>query len=120
MLGIRNRVERSSRATRVLLREKARVASIFVRADGEAASDEETSEERIHLDLAADDVELKSAASRRSVPPGGITRQNAGAVGVGVGVGVRGPTSGHAGALPTKPHDLRECWLVGPVRSIIR
>ena len=56
MLGIRNRVERSSRATRVLLREKARVASIFVRTDGEATSDEKTSKERMHLDLEADDV----------------------------------------------------------------
>ena len=65
------------------------MASIFVRTDGEATSDEKTSKERMHLDLEADDVELKSAASRRSVPPGGITRQNAGAVGVG-GVSVRG------------------------------
>ena len=71
------------------------MASIFVRTDGEATSDEKTSKERMHLDLAADDVELKSAASRRSVPPGGITRQNAGAVGVGVGVSVRGPLNGH-------------------------
>jgi hypothetical protein len=29
------------------LREKARVASIFVRTDGEAASDEKTSEEEV-------------------------------------------------------------------------
>ncbi len=76
------------------------MASIFVRTDGEATSDEKTSKERMHLDLEADDVELKSAASRRSVPPGGITRQNAGAVGVGGGVSVRGSpgeTSRHMG-----------------------
>lgn len=95
------------------------MASIFVRTDGEATSDEKTSEERMHLDLEADDVELKSAASRRSVPPGGITRQNAGAVGVSGGVSVRGLPGETSRNMGTGSADLR-LVVIEAVRESVR